>query len=494
MVTTPANVPLRVLSVASEVFPLVKTGGLADVAGALPLAVASSGVAMRTLLPGYPAVMMALAASTTLADWPDWFGGRARLLAATHGGLDLIVLDAPHLYDRPGNPYVDAGGRDWADNAERFASLALAAARIGWGDVASFKPDVIHAHDWQAALVPAYLRYLGAGEPRPATVLTLHNLAFQGRFAAGVVGRIGLPPAAFTPEGVEYYGDVSFLKGGIVLADAITTVSPTYAREILTPAGGMGMDAMLRWKGSIDADAVSGIVNGIDTAVWNPALDAALASPFDAGTVSSRMVNKRAVERRFGLPHDDRLLICMITRLTTQKGMDLVIDAIDALVEHGTRIVVLGAGDTRLERGLQEAAERHPARIGVQIGYDETLSHLMQGGSDAILVPSLFEPCGLTQLYGLRYGCVPIVSRVGGLADTVIDANDAALRAGAATGLQFGDVTRDGIVDVVRRAERMFADPRAWSVVQRNGMWSDVGWKTSAAAYAALYRRVVARS
>jgi starch synthase len=480
---------LVVLSVASEVFPLIKTGGLADVAGALPGALVSSGVAMRTLLPGYPAVLKALSSSTTLAEWPDWFGGAARLLAGTHAGLDLIVLDAPHLYDRPGNPYLDAQGRDWPDNAERFAALALAATRIGWGEVESFVPDVIHAHDWQAALVPAYQRYLGAGKPKPATVLTLHNLAFQGQFPPDVLPRIGLPAEAFASHGVEYFGDVGYLKSGILFADAITTVSPTYAHEILTPAGGMGMDAMLRWRSS----DVTGIVNGIDTTVWNPATDPALASPYDAGTLSSRVVNKRAVERRFGLQRSDGLLVCMISRLTTQKGMDLVIDAVDELVEHGTRFVVLGSGDAVLEQGWRDASVRHPGRVGVQIGYDETLSHLMQGGSDAILVPSLFEPCGLTQLYGLRYGCVPIVSRVGGLADTVIDANDAAIKAGAATGLQFADVTRTGIVDVIRRAESLFAESRVWSVVQRNGMWSDVGWRVSAGAYAALYRRVFAR-
>ena len=481
--------PLKVLSVASEVFPLIKTGGLADVAGALPAAVASSGIAMRTLLPGYPAVTTTLRDARPLAEWPDWFGGPARLLAATHGGLELIVLDAPHLYDRSGNPYLDSGGRDWPDNAERFAALAFAAARIGWGEVPAFVPDAIHAHDWQAALVPAYLRYLGTGKPRPATILTLHNLAFQGQFPAEVADRIGLPAEAFASHGIEYFGDVGFLKSGILFADAITTVSPTYAREILTPAGGMGMDAMLRWRGG----DVSGIVNGIDTAVWNPATDVALASTYDAGTLSPRAVNKRAVERRFGLQRDDGLLVCMISRMTTQKGMDLVIGVFDELVARGTRFVVLGAGDAGLEQGLRDASARHPGRIGVQIGYDEALSHLMQGGSDAILVPSLFEPCGLTQLYGLRYGCVPIVSRVGGLADTVIEANDAALRAGVATGLQFGDVTGDGIVAVLRRAESLFSDSRAWSVVQHNGMRSDVSWKASAAAYAALYRRVAAR-
>ncbi len=481
--------PLKVLGVASEMFPLLKTGGLADVVGALPQALAPLGVEVRTLLPGHPSVLAALASSggeQEIARWPAWFGGPARLLAGERDGLALLVLDAPHLYDRPGNPYLDATGRDWPDNAERYAALALAANRIGWGEVPAFVPDLLHAHDWQAALVPAYQHYLGAGKRRPATLLTLHNLAFQGQFKPDVWSRLGLPAEAFSIEGLEYHGDIGYLKAGIHFADAITTVSPTYAREIRTLADGMGLDAMLRWRGA----ALSGIVNGIDTTVWNPATDPLLAERYDADSLAARVANRRAVEAHFGLPPSDDLLICMVSRLTTQKGIDLVAAGLEAIVGIGARMVVLGAGDAALEDALRAAGRRHPERVAVQIGYDETLSHQLQGGCDAILVPSRFEPCGLTQLYGLRYGCVPIVARVGGLADTVIDANDAAVKASAATGIQFSDIHAQGVLDAVQRAVDLYRQPELWQRMQLAGMRADVGWQQSAAAYAALYRRL----
>ena len=481
-----AEPAVRVLSVASEMFPLIKTGGLADVVGALPAALAPLGVDVRTLLPGYPAVMKAIPDAVVRIEWPDLFDGPARLVAARVDDVDLLVLDAPHLYARAGNPYLGPDGRDWPDNAARFAALSDVAARIGLGALDDFDPDVVHAHDWQAALAPVYLHYRGETGRRPATVLTVHNLAFQGQFDAFIAPRLGLPDAAFNADALEYFGDVGFLKGGLLLADAITTVSPTYANEIRTPADGMGMDAMLRWRGT----AVSGIVNGIDTDIWNPATDAQLAATYEVTTLNSRVANRRAVEAEFGMPHDEALLVCMITRLTTQKGIDLVIDGLEAIVASGARLVVLGSGDAPFEQALRDAAMRWPDRVAVRVGYDEGLSHRMQGGCDAILVPSRFEPCGLTQLYGLRYGCVPIVSRVGGLADTVIDANDAALKAGVATGFQFADITADGVVDVVRRAIDVRRDPARWRRLQIRGMGADVGWRSSAAAYAALYRRL----
>ncbi len=479
---TPA--PLTVLGVASEMYPLLKTGGLADVVGALPAALAPLGVTVRTLLPGHPSVNGAIQDVRELCAWPAWFGGPARLLAARHGALELLVLDAPHLYLRHGNPYLDSTGRDWADNPVRYAALAHAAARIGWGEVPEFVPDVLHSHDWQAALAPAYLHYLGQGRRRPATVLTLHNLAFQGQFKAEVWSRLGLPAEAFAMQGLEYHGDIGYLKAGIHFADAITTVSPTYAREIRTLSGGMGLDPMLRWR----ENAVSGIVNGIDTEVWNPGTDVHLAQTYGADDLAARSINKREVESRFGLPADDTPLICMISRLTAQKGIDLVAAGLDAIVAGGARLVVLGTGDAALEGALRAGAKRHPERVAVRIGYDEGLSHLLQGGCDAILVPSRFEPCGLTQLYGLRYGCVPVVARVGGLADTVIDANDAAVKAGVATGIQFADITAEGLLEAVRKTVHLYRDSEAWRRIQRAGMHADVGWQTSAAEYAALYR------
>ena len=465
-------------------FPLVKTGGLADVVGALPGALAPYGIELSTLLPGYPAVTDALSEAGEVCAWDDFFGAAARLLAARHFGVKLLVLDAPHLYARPGNPYLDANGRDWPDNAVRFAALANAAARIGWGEVRSFMPDVLHAHDWQGALAPAYLHYLGQGRRRPATVMTLHNLAFQGRFKAEVWSRLGLPDEAFAMDGLEYHGDVGYLKAGIHFADAITTVSPTYAEEIRSPAGGMGLDAMLRWRGA----ALRGIVNGIDTDIWNPAADPHLARSYNARSLGKRQHNRCAVETGFGLPRDDAPLLCMISRLSAQKGIDLVTASLDALVDAGARLVVLGSGDATLESALRAAAERHPERVAVRIGHDEGLAHLMQGGCDAILVPSRFEPCGLTQLCALHYGCVPVVARVGGLADTVIDANDAALKAGVATGIQFSAISPEGVLGAVRKTVALYRQPAVWRRMQLAGMRCDVGWQSSAAEYAALYR------
>ncbi|MGL4767420.1 MAG: glycogen synthase GlgA [Formosimonas sp.] len=489
MVKKKAVPPLHVLSVASEMYPFIKTGGLADVVGALPFALnelvdAPQKIHVTTLIPGYLVVLAALTESSVALELPHYFGGSARILRGTAAGVDLFVLDAPHLFSRAGNPYSDASGNDWQDNPERFAALSLAAAMLGWGAVKSYLPEVIHAHDWQTALTPAYVHYLGASKHQPKTVLTIHNLAFQGQFPAKLFARLGLPDAAYGIHGVEYYGGVGYLKAGIQFANAITTVSPTYATEICTPAGGMGLDGLLRARG----ESVSGVVNGIDMAIWNPANDAALSQTFDAQSIEQRSANKRAVEAHFNLPHSDAPLLCVVSRLTWQKGIDLIIEAIDEIVASNTRLVVLGNGDKALEAALYAAVAQHPTHVGVHIGYDEGISHLMQGGCDGILVPSRFEPCGLTQLYGLRYGCVPIVAKVGGLADTVIDANDAAVTAGVATGVQFHDVSKNGLLAAIARTTRLYHQPDIWRSIQSAGMRSDVAWRRSAAQYARLYR------
>jgi starch synthase len=474
---------MKILSVASEVFPLVKTGGLADVTGALPAALAKQGVSVITLIPGYPAVMKALEEFEVTYTSDNLFGGAARLLWGKAKGLELFVLDAPHLYDRPGNPYLGPDGKDWPDNSRRFAALSLIAAEIGRGSVADFVPQIIHCHDWQAGLVPAYIHYVGG----PKTVMTVHNLAFQGHFPASIFGTLGLPPKAFSIEGVEYFGGVGYLKAGLQCADAITTVSPTYAREILTVEDGMGLDGLLR----VRSNAVHGIVNGIDTDIWNPADDAHAAQSYTAKQLAKREANKRAIEKRFGLETGDGLLYCIVSRLTLQKGMDLVAAAVPRLIELGSRLAILGSGDAVLEGSLKEATVRHSGRIGIATAYDEPLSHLLQAGSDAILIPSRFEPCGLTQLYGLHYGCVPVVARVGGLADTIIDANDAAISAGVASGIQFAPVTHEALEHAIERATALFADKATWASMQRAGMKADVSWTRSAARYADLYRSLL---
>ncbi len=476
---------MQVLSVASEVFPLIKTGGLADVAGALPLALRQYGVAVRTLLPAYPGVAEQVKKRKVVATFDHLFGGKATVVAGQAAGLDLLLLDAPHLYDRKGGAYGDATGNDWDDNWKRFAALGKAAAEIAAGAVKDYLPDLVHAHDWQAAMAPAYIRFTGR-RPVP-TVMTVHNLAFQGQFPMSIFAGLGLPGAALSLDGVEYYGGVGFLKAGLQLADAITTVSPTYALEIRTPEFGMGLDGLVRVRDNV----LHGIVNGIDTDVWNPETDPHLAGTYSAKTLGARAKNRRAVEERFGLTRGEEPIFCVVSRLTWQKGMDVLVSVVDDLVAMGARLAILGSGDHSLEGALLSAAARHPGRIGVVIGYNEPLSHLMQAGSDAILVPSRFEPCGLTQLYALRYGCIPVVARTGGLADTVIDANEAALSAGVATGVQFSPVDADSLRIAVRRTVSLHRDGKTWTAMQKQGMKSDVSWTRSAARYADLYRSLV---
>jgi starch synthase len=350
--------------------------------------------------------------------------------------------------------------------------------------VPAFVPAIVHGHDWQAALAPAYLRY--AWVPAAKSVLTIHNLAFQGNFPGAVFPELRLPMEANSIEGVEYYGGVSYLKGGLKYADAITTVSPTYAEEICSAGGGMGLDGLLRAR----HDVLHGIVNGVDTGVWNPAGDQNLVARYGAAKLKARAVNKRAVEERFGLDSEDGILFAVVSRLTWQKGMDLLGACIDGMVAEGMRLAVLGSGEAGLEAMFHAAAGRHRGRVGFQTAFDEPLSHLMQGGADAILVPSRFEPCGLTQFYGLRYGCVPVVARVGGLADTIIDANDAALSAGVATGLQFFPVDAPSLDRAIKRAGQLYRDTATWQTIQKRGMKSDVSWDKSAARYADLYKHL----
>lgn len=476
---------LRVLSVASEAVPLIKTGGLADVVGALPAALAGEQVEMTTLVPGYPAVMQAIGKGRKVAEFDSLLGERARLVSARlDDGRKLLVLDAPAYFARDGGPYGDGSGADWPDNWRRFAALGKAAAELGAGRIGSRRFDLVHAHDWQAAMAPVYLRY--GGKPLP-TVLTIHNIAFQGYFGAEIFPRLELPDAAWSLDGVEFHNGVGMLKAGLVSAGAITTVSPSYAQEIHTARFGMGLDGVIRSRTHL----VSGILNGIDREEWNPRADPLLARPFGRSSLAARKANKRAVEKEFALDRDDGPLFIVVSRLTWQKGMDVLLEAIDHLAGLGGRLALLGSGDRAIELELHAAAARHPGRIAVHIGYNEPLSHLMQAGGDAILVPSRFEPCGLTQLYGLAYGCVPVVARTGGLADTIIDANPAALQAGTATGVVFGEASYDQLSLAISRAIRLYHEHKAWHRIQRNGMGADFGWQRSAAAYAALYRSLV---
>ena len=477
---------MKVLSVASEVYPLIKTGGLADVTGALPAALAAHGVDMQVLLPGYKQVMAKLRNPVRMLEFSDLFGATASILACRIDGLQYLVLDAPHLYDRDGGPYTDAAGADHPDNWRRFAALSRAAATVAEDGLERWIPDIVHAHDWQAGLVPVYLRH-GKAAATPS-VMTVHNLAFQGQFGPDIFPQLGLPESVFSVDGLEYYGDVSFLKGGLQMASAITTVSPTYAQEIRTAEFGMGLDGLINAR----SDNLHGIVNGIDTKVWDPATDPLIAGTYTLSKLKMRQANRMALAERFGFADTGGPVFTVVSRLTWQKGIDVLVEIVDDLAVMGGKLAVLGSGDHALEAALQAAAHRHPGRVGLALGYDEELSHLLQAGGDVILVPSRFEPCGLTQLYGLRYGNVPVVARTGGLADTVIDANEAAIAARVATGFQFSPVTPDALREAIRRAIRAFSEPKIWARLQNQGMKADVSWDRSALRYASLYADLLA--
>lgn len=462
----------QVLSVTSECVPLVKTGGLADVAGALPGAVAGHGIRMRTLLPGYPAVM-AECQGPAVAEW-DLMGGPARLVIGDLGGTVLYALDAPHLFDREGAIYTGPDGKDWPDNPQRFAALSKAAALIATEGADGWTPDVLHLHDWQAGLVPAYLQGMGGKVP---TVMTVHNIAFQGMADGALRTALNLPEAGFGEAGYEYWGNISALKGGLAMADRITTVSPTYAQELMTPEYGMGLDGLIRHR---EAD-VTGILNGIDLDLWSP--------PYKTARGKAR--HKTALREEFGLPGDWPGPLCIVvSRLTQQKGLDLLAEALPALVDNGGQLALLGSGDAALEEQYTALAAAHPG-VSVRIGYDEALSRRMMAGADAILVPSRFEPCGLTQLYGLAHGTIPLVAMTGGLADTVIPLNPATRAKGVATGFQFRPVTAHALAMALRDLTRAFDDKTLWAAMQKNAMAQPVGWDSSAREYADLYKSLI---
>ena len=477
---------LQVLAVASEIYPLIKTGGLADVVGALPAALARENIEVSTIVPGYPSVMGALSSVETVMTIGDSFGGPARVVAGTAAGMKIFALDAQHLFNRPGNPYSGPDGKDWPDNYRRFGALSRAAADLALGAVAGYRPDIVHAHDWQAGLTFAYMNFAGH---RPGTVMTIHNLAFQGQFSPALFPELGLPREAFGPNGIEYYGAIGYLKAALYYADRITTVSPGYAAEIRTPEEGMGLDGLIRARSGV----MSGILNGIDEEAWNPKTDPHLGANYSKATIGRRTLNKAALQARLGLdPDPDAPLFGVVTRLTWQKGIDLLLANIPTLIGQGAQLAVLGSGEPAMEEGFRAAAFGfHPGRVGCVIGYDEGLAHQVLAGSDAILVPSRFEPCGLTQLYGLRYGTVPVVARVGGLSDTVVDANPAALSRDVATGVQFAPVNYEMMRVAIERAVALYRQPAVWKKMQRNGMATDVSWAGPAHRYAALYRELL---
>ena len=470
----------KVLFVVSECAPFVKTGGLADVAGALPIALAQIDINVRVLLPGYSSVMKQIKPSETVAKYEDLFGGPATLLSCKVAGLDMLILNAPHLYDRNGGIYGDAVGVDWPDNHKRFAALCKVGAEIAKNGIDQWKPDVVHGHDWQAGLTTEYMLAVGTKTP---FVFTIHNIAFHGNAPADQLEPLELNAGRFTPDGFEYWGQISALKAGLMGANKINTVSQTYADELLTPEFGLGMDGVMRTRHT----DLTGILNGIDLDVWNPTTDPYITVYKNP---SEKTANKRALRKEFGLGPAKGPLCVLVSRLTEQKGIDLLLDALPALLDQGGQLAVLGSGDPVLEASLTNAANHHK-NLSVHIGYNEKLSHRMMAGGDAILVPSRFEPCGLTQLYGLRYGTVPLVALTGGLADTVINASPAALARNVATGVQFFPITAQALANAFIRLTELFTNKKIWRKLQRNGMKQPVGWETSAHAYKEIYGNIV---
>jgi starch synthase len=477
---------MKVLHAAAEVFPLVKTGGLADVLGALPEALIEAGADVRLLLPGLPAILQGVENQQLVCDLGAMFGaGRVTLRRGrlAHNQVAAYVIDAPYLYQRPGNPYLAADGTEWLDNLQRFGLLGWVAAHLAAGELdADWTPDVLHAHDWHAAMGCAYANCHPA--TRAATVYTVHNLAYQGLFVESDFHLLGLPSRLMVPGGLEFHGQLSFMKAGLKYADRITTVSPNYAHEIATEPFGCGLDGVIRARG---AD-VSGILNGVDGVVWNPACDALIAAAYSAPALGGKALCKAALQRELGLAVDGAApLFAVVSRLTSQKGLDLVLEALPALLDSCAQLAVLGNGDPALEAAFAAAAASHPGRVAVRLSYDEALAHRMMAGADAMVVPSRFEPCGLTQLYALRYGTVPVVRRVGGLADTVVHADKVALQGDVATGFMFGVATPAALAQALAQAVSAYRQPALWRQLMLRGMAQNFSWAAAAQQYMALY-------
>lgn len=479
---------LKVLFATSEVAPLIKTGGLADVSGALPAALRSIGVDVRVLVPGYPKVLAELQKHKVVASFENLPGfPLARLLSSTMvSGVPLWVLDCPALYLREGGPYQDIDGHDWPDNALRFGMLSKVAALLAGSDTPlTWHPDILHCNDWQTGLAPAYLHFTADVVP---SVITLHNLAFQGNFPAQTVQELGLPASCFDINGLEFFSQLSFLKAGLFYADHITTVSPNYAREIQQEALGFGLQGLL----STRKDDLTGILNGIDIDEWNSATDPYLTNNYSSARMLGKALNKRALQSRMGLSLEPELpLLGVVSRFTHQKGLDVLLDVVPQLMELPVQLVMLGSGAAVLQDSARELSQRYPGKIAVRNGFDEALSHQIEAGADMFVMPSRFEPCGLNQMYSQRYGTPPIVHATGGLADSVVDCTAETLKDGSASGFVFSGMTAENLFATIQRAITLYRHPRQWKTLCKNCMAKDFSWQNSAEAYREVYLKVM---
>jgi starch synthase len=481
---------IKVLFATSEIAPLIKTGGLADVSGALPAALRKLGVDVRVLVPGYPQVMAKMGPHEVVATFSELPGfPESRLIFSIMStGVPLLVLDCPALYQRGGGPYSDPNGQDWVDNPLRFGLLSKIASVLG-SDASplSWHPDLIHGNDWQTGLTGVYLSVAEGAVPN---VITIHNLAFQGNFRPLKVQLLQLPPESFNVYGIELYGNMSFLKGGLYYAYHITTVSPNYAREIQGEELGFGLQGLLRTRSS----DITGILNGIDTDEWNPETDRHLPAHFSTARMAGKAQNKLALQNRMGLNVDpDVPLLGVVSRLTHQKGLDILLEIVPKLLDLPVQLVILGSGETSMQKIARDLTLNYPGKVAAMIGFDEGLSHQIEAGCDLFIMPSRFEPCGLNQFYSQRYGTPPVVHDTGGLADSVVDCTPETLKDGTASGFVFSGMTNENLFATILRAVDLYKDQRKWKVLRKNCMSKDFTWETSARAYLEVYLKVLGR-
>lgn len=485
----------KILFACSEFTPLIKTGGLADVCSSLPQAISAifndtpnkntleTSNNIRVAIPGYHSLLEKIPAPTfiTMLELPL---GTVTLCSTMHAGLEILLINHETFSNRPGNPYMSDTDRTWPDNAYRFALFSQAVCEIALNKAGmAWHADVVHCHDWQTGLVPALL---SQETQRPATLFTIHNLAYQGNIHFDEYNKLNLPDELLIPDGLEFWGQASFIKGGLAYADKINTVSPTYAVEITTKEFGCGMEGLLRHR----QKHLSGILNGIDTNVWNPATDTQIAQNYSLNSLDEKIHNKRALQKQVGLAQDnDVLLFCVISRLAVQKGIDVIIDAVKRIPERNFQLIVLGAGELKLQQQLQDLQTLFPKRISIEIGFDEALSHLIEAGGDVFLMPSRYEPCGLNQMYSQCYGTLPLVTQVGGLSDTVIAAGSST----NANGFSIANADATLLANEMLSAIDCFKDKTLWQSLQRNAMQVDNSWRKSALAYCNLYGEAIAQ-
>jgi len=479
----------KILFASSEVHPLIKTGGLADVSASLPIALQQHGQDVRIILPAYRQCLEMLTEIRTVATIKlDGFHQPIEILQSTLPDSDVTIflVNSPQHFDREGGAYGPKEGGDWVDNAARFALFSRAIAAAAMDELGlDWQPDILHCNDWQTGLAPALIADL---PNRPATIFTIHNLAYQGLYPRSAFDALDLPKSLWHSDGVEFYDMLSFMKGGLIYSDHVTTVSPTYAEEICTYEYGYGLEGLLSKRAK--EGRLTGILNGIDNEEWNPKTDSSISKQYSAKTVLDKRENKLAIQRYFSLPEqEDTLVLGLISRLVAQKGVDLSLDAITSLLEAGENIqlVCLGSGEKSYEQDLRVLRARYPNKIGVDIGYNEALAHQIEAGADVFLMPSRFEPCGLNQLYSLRYGTLPVVRNTGGLADSVVDAFGDNLKEGVATGFKFDAATAEALEESLQRAIALFQRPRIWRQMVLTAMDQNFSWEKSSHAYLDLY-------